>query len=111
MSLFFAVGSPSHVLSAQDLKQGLFRALDALGPRRKVIAVPPDITRHHSRAGELTRFAFEYYGGSLSHILPAVGTHKPMTDREIGIMYGDLPRDRFAVHDFRNDLVSLGEVP
>src|SRR5690349_10532317 len=111
MSLLVAAGSPANELSSEELKQALFGALDALGPRRKVIAVPPDITRLHSRAGELTRFAFEYYGDRLTHILPAVGTHTPMTDREIGLMYGGLPRDRFAVHDFRTGLAALGEVP
>ena len=111
MSLLVAAGSPANELSSEELKQALFGALDALGQRRKVIAVPPDITRLHSRAGELTRFAFEYYGDRLTHILPAVGTHTPMTDREIGLMYGGVPRDRFAVHDFRTGLAALGEVP
>lgn len=111
MSLLFAAGSPSHALSPHDLQEGLFRALDTLGSRRKVIAVPPDITRFHSHAGELSQSAFEYYGEQLTHILPATGTHTPMTDREIALMYPGLPRDRFAVHDFRRGLATLGEVP
>ena len=111
MSLLFATGSPSHALSGQDLKEALVHALDDLGPRRKVIAVPPDITRFHSRAGELTRCAFDYYSDRLKHVLPATGTHTAMTDREIALMYPGVPRDRFAVHDFRNGLAALGEVP
>lgn len=111
MSLYFGAGSESHEFTRQDLKQGLFQALDALGARQKVIAVPPDITRYHSRAGELTQFAFEYYSDRLSHILPATGTHTPMTGGEIATMYPGLPRERFAVHDFRRGLATLGEVP
>lgn len=111
MSLLFADGSESREFSPEELKQALFRALDALGPRRKIVAVPPDITRYHSRAGELARFAFEYYGGRLTHILPATGTHTPMSVREIELMYGGIPRDRFAAHDFRAPLATLGEVP
>jgi len=111
MSIFFADGSESREFSLEELKQALFRALDALGSRRKVIAVPPDITRYHSRAGELARFAFEYYGDRLTHVLPATGTHTPMSDREIELMYGGIPRERFAVHNFRTGLSSLGEVP
>ena len=111
MSLFLAAGSDTPALSPEDLKQGLFRALGALGPRRKVLAVPPDITRFHSRAGEITRLAWEYYGDRLACILPAVGTHTPMTDGEIETMYGGIPRKLFAVHDFRNGLATLGEVP
>jgi nickel-dependent lactate racemase len=34
-----------------------------------------------------------------------------MTDHAIAAMFGDVPRDRFRVHDWRNGLVTLGEVP
>ena len=111
MSLFFAAASETHGLSDPDLKAGLFRALDALGPRQNVLVIPPDFTRRHSRAGELTRFAWEYYGGRLRCVLPALGTHRPMTVREMEMMFGDIPADRFAVHDWRNGLATLGEVP
>ena len=111
MSLFFAAGSETQELSAEDCKAGLFHALEALGPRHKVLAVPPDITRFHSRAGELTRLAWEYYGARLAQILPAVGTHTPMTGSEIEAMYNGVPRSLFAVHDWRGGLANLGEVP
>lgn len=111
MSLFFAAGSETKELSLADLRNGLFRALDALGPRQNVLAVPPDITRFHSRGGAVTRLVHEYYGQCLTAILPAVGTHTPMTEGEIETMYGDLPRHLFRVHDWRQGLVTLGEVP
>jgi nickel-dependent lactate racemase len=98
-------------LSNEDLKQGLFRALEQLGPRTKVLAVPPDMTRHHSRAGLLTELAWRYYGKRMTDILPALGTHARMTSREIGKMFGTVPLSLFRVHDWRNDLVTLGEVP
>jgi nickel-dependent lactate racemase len=111
MSLLFATGTETDELSPEGVRQALFHALDALGPRHNVIAVPPDITRYHSRAGLLARFAYEYYGDQLSRILPATGTHTAMTGDEIERMYGTIPRDRFAIHDFRNDVSTLGEVP
>jgi nickel-dependent lactate racemase len=111
MSLFYAVGSPTTSLSAEDLKAGLFEALGKLGARRKVLALPPDITRFHSRAGELTRFAWEYYGEALTDVLPAIGTHVPMTPAEIETMFGDMPQSLFRVHDWREGVVTLGEVP
>jgi hypothetical protein len=55
MSLYYAIGSETARLSADDLRAGLVAALDKLGTRRKVLALPPDITRFHSRAGELAR--------------------------------------------------------
>ncbi|MBV8732017.1 MAG: DUF2088 domain-containing protein [Acidobacteriia bacterium] len=97
--------------SDSDLKQGLFRALDTLGPRLRVLVIPPDFTRFHSRAGQLTRAAWEYYGERLKCVLPALGTHRPMTEPEIAAMFGDMPRELFAVHDWRKDLAVLGEIP
>jgi nickel-dependent lactate racemase len=111
MSLFFAAGSPSTEMSAGEIKAGLYVALDKLGARTKVLAVPPDFTRMHSQSGVLTEMAWQYYGDRLVDVLPALGTHKAMTDAEIATMYGTTPRGLFRVHDWRNDVVTLGEVP
>jgi len=89
----------------------LSEALEKLGARRKVLCLPPDISRLHSGAGELTRELWRYYGDRLSCVMPAIGTHAPMTDAEIGIMFGDMPRRLFRVHDWRGGLARLGEVP
>ncbi len=111
MSLFFAAGSPTTEMSHAELQTNLFTALDMLSERKKVLAVPPDFTRFHSQAGVLTELAWEYYGDRLTDVLPALGTHKAMTDQEIATMYGETPRKLFRVHDWRNDVVTLGEVP
>ena len=65
--------------------------LKLLGEKRKILVIPPDITRFYSRAGELTRYAYQYYGERLTDILPALGTHFAMTDAEIDCMFGDVP--------------------
>ncbi len=109
--LYFSRGSETENLSAEDLKSGLWQALSALGEKKKVLAIPPDITRFYSRAGELTRQAYNYYRDKMTDILPALGTHYPMTDSEIDRMFGDIPHELFRVHDWRNDVVTLGEVP
>ena len=111
MALFFAKGSAHSELADQELREGLETAFSALGPRRKVLAIPPDATRFHSRAGRLTEFSYELLGPALSDVLPALGTHKPMTEAEITRMYGKTPLALFRVHDWRNDIVTLGEVP
>ena len=111
MSLLFAAGSATAEMSRDEIKAGMFEALAKLGERRRVLAVPPDFTRLHSQAGLLTEYAWEYYGGALTDVLPALGTHKAMTDREIAAMFGATPRELFRVHDWRNDVVTLGEVP
>jgi nickel-dependent lactate racemase len=114
MSLFFAAGSPTTELSPDEFRAGLVEALDKLEklrPRKKVLAVPPDFTRFHSKAGELTDMAYEYYGDRLTDVLPALGTHKPMSESELATMYPKTPKNLFRVHDWRNDIVTLGEVP
>ena len=109
--IYYEKGSPQTSLSRDDLKRGLNEALNNLGERQKVLAVPPDYTRLPSKAGELTEIAWEYYGDKLTDILPALGTHTPMTDKQISHMFGQTPRDLFRDHDWRNDVLTLGEVP
>lgn len=109
--LYYARGSENDILSSDDLKQGLYQAFDALGAKRKVLAVPPDGTRFYSRAGELTQMAWRYYGDKMTDILPALGTHFAMTGPEIKRMFGDVPASLFHNHDWRNDIVTLGHVP
>jgi nickel-dependent lactate racemase len=109
--LYYAHGTIDSNLTADDFKQGLYQALDKLGSRRKVLAVPPDITRFYSRAGELTQMAWQYYGNAMTDILPALGTHFAMTEAEIKRMFGDTPTALFRKHDWRNDIVTLGRVP
>ena len=111
MSVFYSTGSPTTEMSPAAIKAGLFEALTELGERKRVLAVPPDFTRFHSKAGELTEMAWEFYGDRLSDVLPALGTHKAMTDNEIATMFGETPRELFRAHDWRNDIVTLGEVP
>ena len=79
--------------------------------KKKVLVLPPDFNRFHSRAGNLTRFAWEYYGDRLTDIMPTLGTHRPMTQDEIETMFVDTPLKFFREHDWRKGLVTLGEVP
>jgi nickel-dependent lactate racemase len=109
--LYFARGSKNDVLTSNDLKQGLFSALEKLGQRKKVLAIPPDYTRFHSFAGVLTEMAWEYYKERLTDVLPALGTHAPMSDDQLDKMFGMVPRNLFRPHNWRNDIVTLGEVP
>ncbi|HPJ59605.1 MAG TPA: lactate racemase domain-containing protein [Bacteroidales bacterium] len=109
--IYFSAGSPDTVISPEDLQQGLYSALEKLGPRKNVLVVPPDFTRFHSRAGEITTLIYKYYGESLKDILPALGTHVAMTAGEIGEMYRDVPPELFRVHDWRNDVVTVGTIP
>ena len=110
MSLYCATGSVQADLFPQ-LKDLLAESLAKLGKRNRVLAVPPDQSRLHSRAGELTRYAWEYYDDRLQAVLPALGTHAGMRPEQIARMFGSMPQQLFHVHNWRTDVETLGEVP
>jgi nickel-dependent lactate racemase len=111
MSLYCATGSADADLSSEQLNELLAGALAALGDRSRVLVVPPDQSRAHSRAGELTRAAWKHFGPRLKAILPALGTHTPMETAQLAQMFPDVPLDLFRVHNWRTDVETLGEVP
>ena len=109
--LYYARGAATDCLDAQALGDGLRAALTQLEPRQRVLLVPPDFTRVHSCAGPLTQLAWEYYGDRVRDVLPATGTHSPMTDPQIRQMFGRVPPALFRIHDWRSGVQTLGTVP
>ncbi|CAM9515674.1 unnamed protein product [Chrysoparadoxa australica] len=111
MPVFFAKGGVSKRFSDDELQEALKEVFEKLGPRRKVLIVPPDFTRYHSRAGRITELAWEHYGEAVSDIIPALGTHAPVSHYQRSKMFGSVPAELFRVHDWRNSVVTIGEVP
>ncbi len=111
MSLYCSVGSTETDLSAVQLKELLVESLAKLGARKNVLVVPPDQSREHSRAGDLTRYTWEHYGDKLKAVLPAIGTHTPMRPDQIAHMFGNVPLELFKVHNWRTEVETLGELP
>lgn len=109
--LYYINENTDSILGEKELREGIFTALDKLGKRKKVLAIPPDITRFHSQAGLLTKFIYKYYGKTLTDILPSIGTHSPMTSEQLDTMYCEVPQELFRVHKWRTDITTLGEVP
>ena len=109
--LYYARGSRQDIITPEEAREALCGVFRALGPRKRVLAIPPDFTRFNSYAGPLTEMANDFFGDALTDVMPALGTHSPMTDAQIGTMFGSVPRSKFRVHDWRNDVVTVGEVP
>ena len=80
---------------------------------KKVLLIPPDLTRAHSGAGDITSLYYNILKDYCQvDIMPALGTHMPMTSEEIDIFFGpDIPKERFIVHNWREDVVKIGQVP
>jgi nickel-dependent lactate racemase len=109
---YFAEGSEDTVIDKAQAAELVDAMLEQLGPLRRVLIVPPDYTRARSYAGELTVVLYERLEGRAHvEIMPALGTHAPMTADEIDAMFPGIAHEVFRVHDWRRDLVRLGEVP
>lgn len=109
--IYYEKGGRELELGTEDLRHAFRQAMQRIGKRNKVLAIPPDITRYYSQAGRITGFAWEYFGEALTDVLPALGTHAAMSSEEIERMFGKVPRSLFRVHDWRKDVLTLGEVP
>ena len=109
--MYFARGSKTDVISPAEVREILYGVFDSMGPRKRVLAIPPDYTRLNSYAGPVTEMAYDYFGDRMTDIMPALGTHAPMTEEQIRSMFDHVPLDRFRVHDWRNDVVTVGTVP
>lgn len=114
MATYFGRGGVNDNLTTADKREALAQALKVIGKRpRRVLILPPDHTRLNSDAGELTRLLYEMLAPTAEvDIMPALGTHSPMTEAQLRMMFGDtVPLTRFKVHDWRNGIRHVGDIP
>ncbi|GIP31967.1 lactate racemase domain-containing protein [Paenibacillus sp. J2TS4] len=79
---------------------------------RKVLLLPPDITRAHSGAGWITNLLYHFFAPSAEvYLMPTLGQHVPHTPEQNQWMFGDIPEERILVHDWINDCKTLGTIP
>lgn len=111
-----ADGAADRRMSDDDIGAHLDALVDAeviARNRRRILIVPPDHTRLHSRAGEIAvalRERLLAHGCEVG-VLPALGTHVPMNAAACEALFGgSLTPDELLVHDWRSGLRSLGEI-
>ena len=99
-------------LTADEIRSALVCSLEGKAPK-KALLLPPDYTRYHSNAGFITNVYYHLLTdmGCQVDLIPALGTHVPVTEEEAADMFGDIPFDQFIPHNWRTDVVRLGEVP
>ena len=111
---YTARGSAGADLSDEELDElfstALSKALADINKAGPVIALPPDITRFHSRAGFFTDIAAKNLGNRLGAVLPALGTHTALAPHEMERMFPNTPKDKFRIHDWRRDVRELGRL-
>ena len=100
------------VISDAELKKQLAASLEGR-KLKKVLLLPPDYTRMYSGAGKITAYYYELLKDTCEvDVMPALGTHVPMTKEECDIFFlGKIPFESLVVHNWRTDVVKIGEVP
>ena len=114
MKSLIRIASTEAGLSDDELRAAVRESLaDCRDRLRKVLLLPPDYTRFHSYAGRLTAMYYEELKDTCEiDVLPALGTHVPVTRDEWLAMFGPgVPFDRCIVHNWRTDVVKIGQVP
>lgn len=108
----FARAETDAGLNREEIKARLLRSLEGR-TLRNVLIIPPDFTRFHSNAGYITNVYYHalHDMGCRVDILPALGTHEPVTQEQAAAMFGDIPFEQFIPHNWRTDVVKLGEIP
>lgn len=99
-------------ISEAELKAALAESIKGKN-LKKVLLLPPDYTRMYSGAGKITAVYYDMLKDTCQvDIMPALGTHVPMTKEECLAFFGEgVPFERVLVHNWRTDVVKLGEVP
>lgn len=108
----FVISKDKSGISEAELRAALEASLEGRALRR-VLILPPDFTRLHSQAGRITALYYQMLTarGCRVDIMPALGTHESMTEEQWHQMFPGVPFSTMLVHDWRHDVVRLGEVP
>ena len=108
----FKIADTELGLSQEEIRSALLTSLEGR-ELKNVLILPPDYTRFHSNAGFITNVYYHALCdmGCNVDILPALGTHVPVTREQAAHMFGDIPFEKFIPHNWRNDVVKLGQVP
>ena len=78
---------------------------------KRVLLLPPDITRMHSGSGRLTELLYHQFASEADvHVIPTLGQHVPHTREQNRVMFGSIPEARIHAHDWRGGVVRVGEV-
>ncbi len=79
---------------------------------KKVLLLPPDITRAHCGAGWITQEFYKIFSQSAQvYLIPTLGQHLPHTPSQNRWMFGEIPEERILVHNWKKTYKILGEIP
>jgi nickel-dependent lactate racemase len=78
---------------------------------RRVLLLPPDITRMHSGAGWITEILYQMLQDEADvHVIPTLGQHEPHTRDQNRQMFGSIPHEKIHAHDWRRGCTYVGDI-
>lgn len=107
----------SEEIDPQQLKELVILSakscLERIHPNpKKVLLLPPDITRAHSGAGTITNILYHFFAPMADvYVIPTLGQHLPHTPEQNKWMFGDIPEEKILKHDWIKDGKRLGVIP
>ena len=110
--MYVQKGGANVAVTDAELQEMVLSAIEKSGKTlKRMLLLPPDHTRLNSCAGRITEIIYEKYADTCHiDIMPALGTHSAMNDAQLEMMFGkNIPKSAFKVHDWRNDVVTLGK--
>ena len=112
MATYFSRGAVTDQIATGEKRTALAQVLRGRNLRR-VLILPPDHTRLNSDGGTLTTILYDLLAQAAQvDIMPALGTHSPMTPVQLRMMFGDtIPLERFLVHNWRHGIRHVGTIP
>ena len=78
---------------------------------KRVLLLPPDLTRAHSGAGKITELLYKALPDAHVLVIPTLGQHIPHTEAENKWMFGDIPHEHILPHEWRNGVTHIGTIP
>jgi nickel-dependent lactate racemase len=105
-------------LTEEQIRGAVARLLDEARIRikrdlKRVLLLPPDLTRAHSGAGKITEMLYGMLQGAGCEVavIPTLGQHRPHTEEENRWMFGSIPHERIFAHDWREGVTRVGTIP
>src|SRR5690606_18540884 len=104
-------------ISRQEIDELALRLVDEARsrfgrPLRRVLLLPPDLTRAHSGVGPITETIYRALAPTCDvHVIPTLGQHRPHTEEENRWMFGSIPHARIHAHDWIGGVTRVGTIP
>jgi nickel-dependent lactate racemase len=106
----------ARALTDEQIHSAVMRLIEEARTRinrdlKRVLLLPPDLTRAHSDAGKITELLYQALPNADIAVIPTLGQHVPHTVEENHWMFGSIPSGKIHAHDWRNGVTEVGTIP